>query len=501
MSKNNYFLSVYFGFHDSCITISSDIEILLHLEAERVFGKKHMPINSQGMMVALIEIGLKYLSLNIGDIDKLYLAKWNNRFGETNVEILGKKFKPVMTRHHENHIGSSFPSRFKDSLIVCADGGSEDGTSKIYIKKGEAVEFLEDLDDTPMTGKFFGTLTQMIIWPTVGRAHNTYPGKTMGLAALGVQDLELSELVQLHWREINKLYFNGCEQLLDLFGLSKNYNKPWEDERRKNLAFAGQNFWVDSFYKKILSYSNLSKNVSLVGGCALNVVLNTKLLESGAFKNVYISPVSGDPGQSLGAILFYNPKIKCNYPFLGRGFGDLYHVPEQLVQDLLDHKIIAWYQGRSEAGARALGHRSFIGLADSLEMRDKLSQKVKKREPYRPVASIVASEFTEKFFDFESGGSPYMTFSPKVKEITKKLAPAIVHFDGTSRVQTMSDNDNHVLHKVLLEIGNITGVPILMNSSFNVMDEPIVDTPEDAFRNFFNSEADLLYINGKRYEK
>jgi carbamoyltransferase len=134
-------------------------------------------------------------------------------------------------------------------------------------------------------------------------------------------------------------------------------------------------------------------------------------------------------------------------------------------------------------------------------MRDKLSQKIKKREPYRPVASIVASEFTDKFFDFRPGGSPHMTFSPKVKEITKKLAPAIVHFDGSSRVQTMTESDNPVLHRVLVKIGEITGAPLLMNSSFNVMNEPIIDTPEDAFRNFFNSEADVLYINGKRYEK
>jgi len=94
-----------------------------------------------------------------------------------------------------------------------------------------------------------------------------------------------------------------------------------------------------------------------------------------------------------------------------------------------------------------------------------------------------------------------MTFSPKVKENTKSLAPAIVHFDGTSRVQTMMESDNPVLHRVLVKIGELTGVPILMNSSFNVMNEPIIDTPEDAFRNFFNSEADVLYINGKRYEK
>lgn len=501
MEQKKYKLSLYFGFHDANVTFSSDKEVLLYLEAERVLGKKHMTFKTPSGMMALIKYGLAYLKLSIDDFDTLYLAKWNNILGEKPVDILGKTFTPIMTSHHMNHIGSSYPAGFENSLVVCADGGSEDGTSKLYFKKGKEIEELEDLDDTPMTGKFFGTLTQMIIWPTMGRAHNTFPGKTMGLAALGHEDEELSKLVEENWREINKLHPDGVSHLLKIFNLSDDYSKPWEDQRRADLAYVGQKFWVEKFYEKILSFSHLSRNVSLVGGCALNVVLNSKLLESGHFDNVYTSPVSGDPGQSIGAILFHHPEIECKYPFLGRGYGDCEKIPDQLLQDFLDHKIIAWYQGRSEAGARALGHRSFLGLADSLEMRDRLSIKIKKREPYRPVASIVASELTEKFFDFKEGGSPYMTFSPKVKEITKKLAPAIVHFDGTSRVQTLAREENPVLHDVIVQIGEKTGAPIIMNSSFNVASEPIIDTPADAFRNFFNSDCDVLYINGERFEK
>lgn len=499
--KKNYILSIYFGHHDSNVTFSSDEEILLYLEAERVLGKKHMTFKTPGGMMALIKCGLDHLNLTIEDFDTLYLAKWNNILGEHGVNILGKTFEPIMTSHHMNHIGSSYPAGFENSIVVCADGGSEDGTSKLYFKKGNEIQTLEDLNDTPMTGKFYGTLTQMIIWPTMGRAHNTFPGKTMGLAALGHDDPELAKLVKENWEEINKLHYNGVAHLLKIFNLTDDYSKPWEDKRRADLAYVGQKFWVEKFYEKILSYARLSRNISLVGGCALNVVLNSKLLESGHFDNVYTSPVSGDPGQSIGAILFHHPNIKCDYPFLGRGFGECEKLPEKLLEDFLSHKIIAWYQGRSEAGARALGHRSFLGLADSLEMRDRLSIKIKKREPYRPVASIIASEFTEKFFDFKEGGSPFMTFSPKVKQITKELAPAIVHFDDTSRVQTLSKKDNPILHEILLQIGEKTGAPIIMNSSFNVASEPIIDTPADAFRNFFNSDCDVLYINGERYEK
>ncbi len=238
----------------------------------------------------------------------------------------------------------------------------------------------------------------------------------------------------------------------------------------------------------------------MVGGCALNVLLNTSIAESEIFEGIYISPVSGDNGQSLGAILFHNPSIVCDYPFLGRGYGDVDEVPKMLVQDLLDHKIIAWYQGRSEIGARALGHRSFIGLPDSQDMKIKLSQVIKKREPYRPVAPMILTESFSDFFDSQHL-SPFMTYAPRAKEITKRKAPAIVHNDGTARVQTLASEQNKILHTMLTEVGEITGVPILMNSSFNVSNTPIVDTPDDAISSFFASEADVLYLNGERYAK
>ena len=125
------------------------------------------------------------------------------------------------------------------------------------------------------------------------------------------------------------------------------------------------------------------------GGCSLNISLNSKLLDEKIFDNVYVSPISTDGGQSLGAILYRYPNIKVDYPFLGRGKSEVSSYDEQIIKDILDHKVIAWFQGRSEIGARALGHRRFIGLPDSVEMRVKISEKIKRREPYRPVAAIL----------------------------------------------------------------------------------------------------------------
>ncbi|MBN2052353.1 carbamoyl transferase NodU family protein [Candidatus Woesearchaeota archaeon] len=493
-------LSIYFGYHDSCVTFYSDKKILLHLEAERVFRKKHMR-TSQNEMQNLISVGLKYLNLEQREIDEVLIAKWNNQF-EKGTQINGFDAKPILTGHHENHIGTGFVSGYEDAIIICADGGSEDGTTKIYLKNGNEGKLIEDLDNTIMTGKFYGTITQMIIDPRFGRAHDTYPGKTMGLAALGQYRPEFDTLIREHADEINKLHINGCEHLLKIFGMSSNYEKPWLDKNRVDLAFTAQKIWQETFYKKLSEFANISRNIILVGGCAYNVSLNSLVADTKLYKNIYVTPVSGDCGQSLGAAIYMNPDISCDYPFLGRAFGEI-HLNNQalskIVDDILQHKIIAWYQDRSEVGPRALGNRSFLGLPDSEEMRQKLSIKVKKREPYRPVAPIITLDDLPVFFDTIQP-SPYMTFAPMAKQITKDISPAIVHFDGTSRVQTISKDTNPIIHELLVRIKEKTGAPILMNSSFNTDGEPIVDTPVDAMRNFKSSGADILYINGERYE-
>lgn len=239
----------------------------------------------------------------------------------------------------------------------------------------------------------------------------------------------------------------------------------------------------------------------MVGGCALNISLNSKLLDDKIFDNVYVSPISTDSGQSLGAILYHNPNIKCNYPYLGRGYeANILFDKEELMRDLLSNKIIAWYQGRSEIGARALGHRSFIGIPDSIKMRKKISEKIKGREPYRPVAAIIPRELVNKYF-YQDYDSPYMTFCAKAKNITKKLAPAIVHYDGTTRVQTITKQDNPILYDVLLELKKKGKAPILMNTSLNIMGEPIVDTENDAIETYKKSGADCLYLNGTKFLK
>jgi len=509
MSDGIYILSISVGVHDSCITISSEKEILLHLEAERVFHAKHMRCTPK-QIIHLITVGLDYLQLHIGSISELVMATDDRRTGKLKgllkgpskreAIILGKSFKPLFSDHHTSHIATCSPSGFLETLIICADGGSREGSTKFYHKTENSIIELANFSHEIITGKFYGTVTQLVVNPDIYKAHIDFPGKTMGLAGWGEFSPTFHRLLDENRKELNQLHFDSVAKLRKLFGISSDYNKPWCDKKRRDLAFTAQKFWEDDFIKKIEKYANLSRNICLVGGCALNTNLNTKILNSGIFDNVYIPPVSSDSGQSLGAILHFFPEIKVCYPFLGRGFGEPEEIPPRVVDDLLEHKIVAWYQGRSEIGPRALGHRSFLGLPDSDAMRVKLSEKVKRREPYRPVSPIIIEKDVDSYFDFQSR-SNFMNFVPMAKNITKKKSPAIVHKDGTSRIQTLCKKSNPILYGIIEELNGKGKPPILMNSSFNVMGQPIVDTPEDALRTFKKSETDVLYINGRRQSK
>ena len=499
--KKKYILSISFCYHDSSITFSDDKSILLHLEWERISRKKHDRFRNLSEVDFLVKIGLENLNISINDITKVYVTKWNNLYRGNDIVILGRRFKAILTSHHQNHIGTCFPSGFNRCVILCSDGGSEDGYTKLYYKNGKKIWLVENLDEAPFTGKFYGTIAQMLIDPKGSQAHTSGVGKLMGLSSYGKYNSKIIKLIQENLKEINTLHFQDVSNLLLKFKLKPYYKEVWKDRYKKDIAFNAHYYWVNECAQYLKRHNSFSRNICLVGGCALNISLNSKLLYDKIFDNVYVSPISTDSGQSLGAILYHNPNIKCNYPYLGRGYeANILFDKEELMRDLLSNKIIAWYQGRSEIGARALGHRSFIGIPDSIKMRKKISEQIKGREPYRPVAAIIPRELVNKYF-YQDYDSPYMTFCAKAKNITKKLAPAIVHYDGTTRVQTITKQDNPILYDVLLELKKKGKAPILMNTSLNIMGEPIVDTENDAIETYKKSGADCLYLNGTKFLK
>lgn len=488
-------LSIFFGYHDSSVTVADGENVLLHFEAERYFRRKHCLV-SPAEMEELVAAALAYVGHDIAAVGRLYVAHMKNPY-PAEVELCGRRFRPIITYHHQNHIGTVLDHGFGPALIVVADGGSEDGSTRVYLHAPDGTcTQIDDLDETPANGKFYGSLTMLVIDPDFFKAHGWYSGKTMGLAAFGRYREDYASLLatntpQLLWGNVLDL-----PAMRGRFGLGADYSKPWLDEARRDLACTGQQFWQTAFRDGLARHRHLSGNVVLVGGCALNVLLNSELIDSGLFERVHVGPVSGDGGQSLGAILFHERGVRARWPFLGRGFGDVDALPSGLVGDLLAGKLVAWYQGRAEVGPRALGHRSVLGLPNTVSQRDRMNR-VKGREPYRPVAPMVPEESLVDFFDTRQP-SPYMSFGPRAREVTCRLAPAIVHADGTARVQTLRLQDNPVLHAALTEIGQATGAPIIMNTSFNVAGEAMVDTPDDARRSFRKSGFDILYINGER---
>lgn len=495
--SNELAVSVYFGFHDSSVAVADAQRVLVHLESERYFRRKHHAASADEM-IRLIMAALHFLDRDENDIGKLYVSMLNNQFPPGDLRIGRRTIRPVFTRHHECHIGTVLDHGSERAVIVCADGGSEDGTTRVYRQQGDTIECIDNLDGTPMTGKFYGTLTQLVIDPDFKKAHAFYPGKTMGLAAYGRRRDDLYAAFASRADELSR-HWETPDRFRSDFGLSAEYSNPWLDQLRCDVARNGQEFWADRFFEKLGSYRDVADTLVLVGGCALNVLLNSRIADSKLFRRVHTGPVAGDCGQSVGGLVYHDRKLICEWPYLGRGFGDLHRVPGRLIDDLRAMRIVAWYQGRSESGPRGLGHRSFLGLPSSSEMRDRMNA-LKGREPYRPVAPIVAAEDLGVYFE-TNYPSPYMTFSPRAQPITQAICPAIVHVDGTSRIQTLTAAQNPVLYDVLQQLKGLALPPILMNSSFNVAGEPIVDTPDDALRSFQLSQADVLYVNGERISK
>jgi carbamoyltransferase len=489
------FVSLYFGFHDSAVSFADDGEVLLHLQAERVFRVKHMRA-SHSTMEELLRIGLRYLGRSVEDIETVFVGRWGC-LPTARLTLSGRRFEPTWTDHHPNHVGLARVLNWPDALAVCADGGSENGRAGIYHFDGERYQLVEDLDDSLLSGRFYGALTQLVIGDDFHAAHVHWPGKTMALAAFGRFDRRLARALAENAKAFTEAHVSGVTALRAAFGLDAEYSdRCW---RRWNLAHTAQKVWEALWLDKLSEHVHLSRNLIFSGGCALNVKLNEVLATSDLFARVFTPPNPGDDGQSMGALL-HRLSVRCDYPYLGRSFGEMTEVHPRAVDDLVKGRLVMWFNGRSEIGPRALGHRSILGIPASIGARVALSEQVKRREWYRPVAGVVLEEEAHRWFDLE-GASPFMLRAVPVRDITWERAPAIVHIDGTCRVQTVSRAQDSVMYDLLVQVGQATGVPVLMNTSMNLPGEPIVDTPEDAMTAFIQLGADVLYLNGDRLER
>jgi carbamoyltransferase len=257
----------------------------------------------------------------------------------------------------------------------------------------------------------------------------------------------------------------------------------------------------------------------MAGGVSLNCVANGRILAETPFKRIFIQPAANDAGTAIGAALYYYysreieaPRHPIDHAYLGNAYRDedieatlnrrglRYTLPRNLTEQLAgfmkEGKIIGWFSGRMEIGPRALGNRSILTAPFPAEMKDILNSKVKHREPFRPFAPIVRLDECGDYFEFDHE-SPYMLLAYRVRDERAQDVPAITHVDGTARVQTVTRDQNNEIYELISEFKRQTGVGVILNTSFNVMGQPIVETPEIAIDCFMGTQMDYLVFNNR----
>lgn len=467
---------------------------------------------------------------------------------------------PVLfTEHHQAHAASAFfPSPFDEAAVLTVDGVGEWATTTLGIGRGSDLQILKQLKFPHSLGLLYSAFTAYC-----GFRINSGEYKLMGLAPYGEPrfvDVIYDHLVDvkddgsLH---LNLDYFHFLRGMRmtntkfdQLFGGPPRSPETPIEQRHMDVARSIQAVTEEIMLRLARHARDATgmKDLCMAGGVALNCVANGRILREKIFERIWIQPAAGDAGGALGAALavWYMHK---DHPqprhvvqpdamrgsFLGPEFSDdeieavlrdhqavYQRMDEETLNDtvaelLANEKIVGWVQGRVEFGPRALGHRSILGDPRSAQMQSALNLKVKFRESFRPFAPAVLSERAAEFFELAED-SPYMLFVAPVhpaqrleplgsavglerlKQVRSRL-PGITHVDDSARVQTVTAAQNPIFHALLKRFEDKTGCPVLMNTSFNVRGEPVVCTPDDAYRCFVNTEMDYLAIGNFLLER
>ena len=469
---------------------------------------------------------------------------------------LNKKDVPqfLFGEHHESHAASAFfPSPYQKAAVLCMDGVGEWATTSAWLGDGNSLTPLWDIPFPHSIGLLYSAFTYY-----TGFKVNSGEYKVMGLAPYGqpkyVKGIyeHLLDLKPDGTFRMNMEFFNYCTGLTmtnsrfdDLFGGPPRKPESKLGQREMDLARSIQEVTEEVMLRlsRTMHRETGAEYLCLAGGVALNCVGNGRILREGPFKDIWIQPAAGDAGGAVGAALsaWYqyenqprtadNVHDKMNGSYLGprhsnddvesrlRTLGAVYHRldDEQLIDSTAEHlaggKVIGWLQGRMEFGPRSLGGRSILGDARNTKMQSVMNLKIKYRESFRPFAPSVLREKVSEYFQMDCN-SPYMLlvapvvekrrlpFDPKhealwgidLLNIPRSDVPAITHIDYSARVQTVHEDTNARYHHLLSAFERKTGCAVLVNTSFNVRGEPIVCTPEDAYRCFMRTEMDVLVL-------
>ena len=505
--------------------------------------------------VAFAPYGFKQftLAMPIWIKQKLFLKKMIIHNLKKNDKNFRDESKIFFSEHHLSHAASAFfPSPFEEAVVLTADGVGEWATTTVAVGKQNKLEIKKEIHFPHSLGLLYSAFTFYI-----GFKVNSGEYKLMGLAPYGkpIYREKIKKLLDLKLDgsfRLNQSYFNYSTGLTmtnnkfhNLFGNQpRDPNKEELTQFHMDIAASIQDVTEEIMIKlsKSIRREYNIKNLCLAGGVALNCVANGKILKEKIFDNIWVQPAAGDAGGSLGAALALwhledgnkrtvNKDDDMSGAYLGPEYSQI-EIEERLKnigasfnvlndndminkvsEDISDGKAIGWFQGRMEFGPRALGGRSILGDPRSPHMQKNLNLKIKYRESFRPFAPSIIFEDLESWFDIKSK-SPYMLMVSNVKEdkcvknsaennklfgieklnIKRSEVPAVTHVDYSARIQTVHKNTNPLFHKLITKFKEITGCPMLVNTSFNVRGEPMVNTPEEAFNCFMGTELDILVI-------
>ena len=463
------------------------------------------------------------------------------------------KAQLLFCEHHLSHAASAFfPSPYEDAAVLTMDGVGEWATTSAAMGSGNRLQVFQEIHFPHSLGLLYSAFTYY-----TGFKVNSGEYKVMGLAPYGeprYAKLILDKIIDLKPDgsfRLDMSYFNYCtgltmtnQRFSDLFGAPVRAPNELLTPFHMDIAASIQAVLEEIVLRmtRALAKQTGARNLCLAGGVALNCVANGKVLRDGAFENIWIQPAAGDAGGAVGAALaavhLYeghprrpNGGDRMHGSLLGPSYSQLDierrltaagaqfsvasegDMVEQAADALAKQQAVGWFQGRLEFGPRALGARSILGDPRSPTMQRNLNLKIKYRESFRPFAPAVLREDVAEWFEFDSD-SPYMLIVADVRKdrrcsmtpeqqalfgieklnLVRSDIPAVTHVDYSARIQTVHANTNPLFYRLLKRFKEKTGCPVLVNTSFNVRGEPIVCTPEDAFRCFMGNELDLLVV-------
>lgn len=543
--------------HDSATALVVDGRIIAAVEEERFNRKKHcgdFPIHS--IQYCLKQAGFRINDIDeiahgfdyapyqkVYSMDQMTAELYRDVFSRESLLKSVARDLPGFPADRVHHVGHHlahaasvyFTSGWNECLVVIMDGMGEAHSVTVFYAHDGQLDKIYQIPSADSIGILYSLVTLHL-----GFDFNADEYKIMGLAPYGDPErfrtffdkhIELGEGGSIR---IPILHLNRTREEREHYLVTRRYLSDHLIQERQpdeiitsdhEDVAAGLQACLDRTTQHICGYFGNKlglRRLAMAGGVALNCTSNGKLLKSGIFDEIYIQPAAGDDGTALGAALYRSAQAKevvnkrLTVPFFGPSYseGEIYaavkefgdrvkatkfekfdEICTEAAKLIADGKVIAWFRGRMEFGPRALGHRSILADPGRPDMRDRINAMVKMREAFRPFAPAVSLEQASRWFDIPPMTElPYMIMIVDVREEYRASLPAITHVDGSARVQTVSPRDNEDFHALLRAVGEITGREMVLNTSFNVKGQPIVNTPQEAIETFLRTGIEYLFL-------